>query len=139
MFNKPFALLNFLLTDLFLLLHYLCTVLKLAAILVILVHIHHSIVMIVGDILQVKVVAAAKAAGIPFFDHQGEEDQNTGQANDEALEIEKSDFCAAHDLVPKAGENDLDIPLDFSDHPSHCFILVYPEILTPPPQARIPA
>lgn len=106
---------------------------KLIAFILIVIHIHHSLVMIAGDLMQVKVVAAAVKAGIPLFDHKGGSADEGNEATD--LEVEDADICCRTFLVIEPGSVLGSGSFDHADKPRRSIIPAHVEILTPPPQA----
>jgi hypothetical protein len=104
-----------------------------AAILII-THIHHSFVMIAGDLMKVSVVSAAIEAGIPLFENAGTADQGTGAEAPEAPEAEDADFCSRNALTIDCGTYDATESITYMECPYSDIVPVHTEILTPPPQ-----
>jgi hypothetical protein len=106
---------------------------KFIALILITIHIHHSLVMIAGDVMQVNVVAAAVKAGIPLFEHTGGED--AGHEATDSLEVEDADICSNTSLVIDTEIRNAGSPANHTDKPRGSIFPVHVEILTPPPQA----
>jgi hypothetical protein len=106
------------------------------AVILIIIHIHHSVVMILGEFLQMQVVAAAKAAGVPFFEEHGinTDSADNSDGNEEALSLEPTDF-SFHTHFPKIGRLSMTgsphLFAEWSEPALHHWVH---EILTPPPQ-----
>lgn len=112
---------------------------KWIAAILILIHVHHAIVMIMGEVLQMKVVAAAQSAGVPFFEEHGSntDQSDSGNDNEEALSLEDTEFSHFNGLSPLP-----DIKLSnkgalFIDMPDPQLRAMASDILTPPPQTTL--
>lgn len=113
---------------------YLCRVIRIIAAILIITHIHHSFVMITGDIMKIGVVSAAIEAGIPLFEHNGLSDAAPGAEAPETAETDDADFCCRNFLSMDCRPHSFQASIRYREssllgvHPVHV------EILTPPPQ-----
>lgn len=109
---------------------------KWIAAILILIHVHHAMVMIMGEILQMKVVAAAKTAGVPFFEEHGSDTDkaDSGADNEEALSLEDTDFSHFNALSPMAAIGISQKGSMFIISPDPEVRAMSTDILTPPPQ-----
>lgn len=105
----------------------------------ILIHVHHALVMIMGEVLQMKVVAAAQSAGVPFFEEHGSntDKADSGNDNEEALSLEDTDFSHFNALSPLTGLSLSPKGAPFIDIPDPEVRAMANDILTPPPQAAL--
>jgi hypothetical protein len=110
---------------------------KWIAAILILIHVHHALVMIMGEILQMKVVAAAQSAGVPFFEEHGSntDQADSGSDNEEALSLEDTDFSHFNGLSPLAALTISNKGSIYMDMPDPAVRAMSNDILTPPPQA----
>jgi hypothetical protein len=112
---------------------------KWIAAILILIHVHHAMVMIMGEVLQMKVVAAAQSAGVPFFEEHGSntDKADSGNDNEEALSLEDTDFSHFNGLSPSSVLNLSYKGVPFIDMPAPEVRAIANDILTPPPQAAL--
>jgi hypothetical protein len=110
---------------------------KWIAAILILIHVHHAMVMIMGEVLQMKVVAAAQSAGVPFFEEHGSntDQADSGSDNEEALSLEDTEFSHFNGLSPLPAINLSNKGALFIDVPDPEVRAMASDILTPPPQA----
>jgi hypothetical protein len=112
---------------------------KWIAAILILIHVHHAMVMIMGEVLQMKVVAAAQSAGVPFFEEHGSntDKADSGNDNEEALSLEDTDFSHFNGLCPLAALGLSPKGAPFIDMPDPEVCAMANDILTPPPQSAL--
>ena len=102
----------------------------------ILIHVHHAMVMIMGEVLQMKVVAAARTAGVPFFEEHGSDTDraDSGGDNEEAISLEDTDFSHFNALSPLAAIAITQMGSIYIIVPDPEVRAMSSDILTPPPQ-----
>lgn len=112
---------------------------KWIAAILILIHVHHAMVMIMGEVLQMKVVAAAQSAGVPFFEEHGSNTDraDSGNDNEEAVSLEDTDFSHFNGLSPIAALTLCNKGALFIDMPDPEVRAMANDILTPPPQTAL--